>query len=204
MFPTISQPLSNYILFILIYTVYTLHHSTSLLFLPLGIPMSNLRSLSIRGHEPNRSHKATQEQFAGLATALQHRTRTSWENHFTHGPVLIQLFLLHMQGLSDAQRLEDQRWCPNVPHLSQCNWETWRRYVSWVALRVAELLLPSNHLKPLEFSKVSPGRQGHGAALRGAAQKDTMPLAVQTLHLLGVRWKMSGKTGDAQQKYTYL
>ena len=35
--------------------------------------------------------------------------------------------------------------------------------------------------------RVSPRRQGHGAALRGAAQKDTMPLAVQTLHLLGVR-----------------
>mmetsp|Transcript_35349 Transcript_35349/g.76451 ORF Transcript_35349/g.76451 Transcript_35349/m.76451 type:complete len:204 (-) Transcript_35349:99-710(-) len=54
------------------------------------------KSLSIRGHEPNRSHKATQEQFAGLEK-----------------------------------------------------------------VRI----------------------QGHGAALRGAAQKDTMPLAVQTLHL---------------------
>jgi hypothetical protein len=84
---------------------------------------------------------------SSLRAWLQHRTRTSWGTYFTHGPVLMfQLFLLHMQGLSDAQRLEDQRWCPNVPHLSQflCNWETWRRYVSWVALRVAEVLVPSN------------------------------------------------------------
>lgn len=93
---------------------------------------------------------------SSLRAWLQHRTKTSWGTYFTHGPVLMfQLFLLHMQGLSDAQWLEDQRCCPNVPHLSQflCNWETWRRYVSWVAQRVAEVLVPSN---PLNFwTKVS-------------------------------------------------
>ena len=134
MFPTIFQPLSNYILFILIDTVYTLHHCTSLLHYcscHWGSPCPTCGPCLSVGMNPTDPTKPPK---SSLRAWLQHRTRTSWGNHFTHGPVLIfQLFLLHMQGLSDAQRLEDQRWCPNVPHLSQflCNWPGEGTYPEW-------------------------------------------------------------------------